>query len=899
MPSFSGISVAMAKQARGKVAYVALAVVIAVGILAVIRAWRNPVDPWAVRLWGAAIVLFPLAGRFVERSVSPHPASRLSPSAGEVIAVLGILLIGVALRTYRLDTIPPGIFVDETNAAGDALRILDGWQASPFGVGWFETPLGYVYYMAGLIKLFGPTYYTLKLVSLIPAVLTLVAFYPLARTLFGPRVALVALALLAFNRWHMTMSRWGWNEVAPPLFHILTVYLLLRGERARHLGYFAAAGVVMGLGMYTYLASRLVVGAVLAYLAYRAIVEREFLRRTWRGLLIFLIAYLLVFGPLATTYARDPFTFLNRSRQVSILNDMTAQYTPENAPPPMVQAILTKAGLPTRITFAPLLESVKRHLRMFHFEGDYNPRHNIPGEPMLDTITGLLFALGVLRGLWKWRDHRYGLLLLWVGITLLGGILTLVREAPQAYRTLGVVPAICLLAGETLVWLANALERAIRWVESRGQASGKRLSSPLNVWASSALVALTLAWAGYENVNAFFYKWGSAPSTYWGFSPMETAVAREVQAKLDTHKVYLSPTLYWGSPLRYLTYRPAGEGYGLQHPPFYPIQPVEDLPLVQEVGENALFLLEPVYADLLELFTEYYPHTRAELVTSPYGHPLYLRVNIPSEDLAAIRGLNAVYEGADGYRVERREPGIRRDWRQDAPPEVDLSRVERVTWSGSFFAPRTGMYDLRAEGELDVVVDGKPWTGPRILGKGLHALHVTQQRPGQEGRESAVLHWQQGQQGETPIPEKFFFVIPPPQKGLRGTYFEGENWKAPPLFTRVDRVLLMAWIDPEPVIGPFSVTWTGTLWVPEEGMYHFRLDSDDGARLWIDGQVVGESMRPDTVNQVQADVSLQAGFHTLRVDYFQRGGAKTITLYWRPPRGQETVIPPAFLRPSP
>ncbi len=886
---------------RRAVGLALLVVCILAGIVVVGRVWRGRIDTWTVGLWFAVGVVLPIAGRLIgklatrntppfPKPVSPsHRKQRALPS--ELTAVLLILLVGTLLRVYRIDSIPPGIFVDETNAAGDALRILDGWHASPFGVGWFETPLGYVYYLAGLIKIFGPTYYTLKVASLIPAILTLVAFYPLARELFGPRVALIALAFLAFNRWHMTMSRWGWNEVAPPLFHILTVYFLLRGSRTHNLGDFILAGVLMGLGMYTYLASRLVVLAILAYVGYRAVIERGYLRRVWPGLVMFLLAYTLVFAPLATTYVRDPFTFLNRSRQVSILNDMRAQYTLENAPSPIVRGVLEKVGLPTDITFQPLKESIVKHLRMFHFEGDYNARHNIPGEPMLDTVTGVLFAVGLAIALWRWRDHRYGLILIWIGVTLLGGVLTLVREAPQAYRTLGVVPAICLLAGDTLARLSAGLTKVFNRTLPT-QRSLTRHFGPL-------FISVALLVAGLANVDAFFHRWATARATYLAFSPMETTVAREVAARLSTHSIYLSPTLYWGSPVRYLTYRPASEGFGLNHPPFFPIQPVEDLPLTNSVGENALFILEPLYMDLLELFTEYYPGTFAELVTSPYGDPLYLRVTVPREDIVRLQGLDALYELADGRVIHRREKGIQHRWPRDFPAESAQSRVERVTWFGSIFVPHTGRYSLRSEGGLLVKVDSEPWTGPRMLGKGLHALEIAQESPGSEGHTATTLFWQREGEEEQPVPLEYLFAVSPPQKGLLGTYYRGENWQGPVLFTRVDRALLMAWIDPEPVVGPFSVTWTGILLAPVTGDYHFRLDSDDGGRLWLDGRVIGESLKPDTVNQVQADVHLSAGPHTIRVDYFQRGGAKTLTLRWRPPGGREVVIPPSYLRPAP
>ena len=125
--------------------------------------------------------------------------------------------------------------------------------------------------------------------------------------------------------------------------------------------------------MFTYLSIRLAVVAIVLYLAYRAVVERGFLRRNWQGLLVFATFYALTFAPLAFTYYKEPFTFLNRSRQVSIAHDIEA------------------AGG----SLAPLLESAKRHLLMFHVAGDANGRHNLPGAPMLDPITGAFFLLGV------------------------------------------------------------------------------------------------------------------------------------------------------------------------------------------------------------------------------------------------------------------------------------------------------------------------------------------------------------------------------------------------------------------------------------------------------------------------------------------------------------------------
>ena len=862
---------------RAKIGLVVLALGVMAGVLAALRVWRSDVDPWGFRLWVVALVALPVGGYLLH----PPTLSIASLRDGWKYHVLaGLLLaVGILVRIYHLDRIPPGIFVDETNAAGDALRILSGWRGSPFGVGWFETPLGYVYYMAGLIKGFGPTYATLKAATLIPAVLTLAALYPLAYMLFGPRIAVLALAFLTFNRWHMTMSRWGWNEVAPPLFHILAVYFILKGSRTRNPGHYLLGGIWLGLGMYTYLASRLVVLAVVAYLLYRIVVERGYVRRAGVGLVLFFLAYALTFAPLATTYAKNPFTFLNRSKQVSILNDMRAAYHPDHPLPPAVQTLLRAAHMPTDISFRPLEESTVKHIRMFHIQGDFNPRHNIPGAPLLDPVTGVLFLYGLFYALRYPRDHRHGLLLTWLVMSMLGGILSLVREAPQAYRTLDAVIAVALMAGEVL--------GAMPIPAPRRETVRRRIQG--GVWAALILGAAVF------NLRAFFHTWASDDRVWLAFSPMETAVAREVAARLDTNEIYLSPTLYWGSPLRYLTFDRVQNG----HPPYHIIQPVEDLPLTQPVGNNALFLLDPVYADLLDLFTEYYPHTRAELVVGRNHIPLYVRVQVPLEDVDAIRGLTATYTARDGRKVTRRDRVVDFRWPAGLPKGWGPDNVQEITWEGSLFIPRSGQYLLREEGYLEIEVDGQPWAGERALGKGLHAIRVRQSGENAMQTRQAVLLWRgPGQEKETPISAHYFFTVTPPQHGLWGEYFKGMNFEGPMLFGRVDRTLLLEWRDPEPTVGPFSARWTGAIWAPTEGVYHFRLDGDDGVRLWLDGQKRGESWQPDTVNQIQADVSLRTGWHSIRVEYFQKGGAKVLRLFWRPPNGKETIVPPSVLVPT-
>ncbi len=95
---------------------------------------------------------------------------------------------------------------------------------------------------------------------------------------------------------------------------------------------------------------------------------------------------------------------------------------------------------------------------MFNVRGDPNGRHNLPGRPMLDAISGALFVLGVALAAVRLHRPRWALLLLWPAWTLLGGILSLSFEAPQSLRANGALPAAYLLAVAPIYLLGKTVQ---------------------------------------------------------------------------------------------------------------------------------------------------------------------------------------------------------------------------------------------------------------------------------------------------------------------------------------------------------------------------------------------------------------------------------------------------------
>jgi beta-glucosidase len=82
----------------------------------------------------------------------------------------------------------------------------------------------------------------------------------------------------------------------------------------------------------------------------------------------------------------------------------------------------------------------------------------------------------------------------------------------------------------------------------------------------------------------------------------------------------------------------------------------------------------------------------------------------------------------------------------------------------------------------------------------------------------------------------------------------------------------------------WSAKWTGTINPPSTGSYTFSLTSDDGSRLFINGKQVIDNWRDQAANTETATVNLTAGQPaSVEVDYYQDGGASSVSLGWQPP----------------
>jgi len=89
----------------------------------------------------------------------------------------------------------------------------------------------------------------------------------------------------------------------------------------------------------------------------------------------------------------------------------------------------------------------------------------------------------------------------------------------------------------------------------------------------------------------------------------------------------------------------------------------------------------------------------------------------------------------------------------------------------------------------------------------------------------------------------------------------------------------------------FAIRWEAPLVVDTESDYTFRLVSDDGAILSIDGTPIVDNDGAHGTTEKSGPVHLVKGTHAIAVDYFQATGPVALQLFCKKAAGTETICP--------
>ncbi|KAA3604355.1 MAG: alpha-L-fucosidase [Planctomycetota bacterium] len=90
-------------------------------------------------------------------------------------------------------------------------------------------------------------------------------------------------------------------------------------------------------------------------------------------------------------------------------------------------------------------------------------------------------------------------------------------------------------------------------------------------------------------------------------------------------------------------------------------------------------------------------------------------------------------------------------------------------------------------------------------------------------------------------------------------------------------------IEQAPRAEHVALIYQGWLMVPKDGIYGFRCTSDDGSRLFLDGRLTVDHDGLHGMTKKEGQVGLQAGWHALRVEWFNASGGSGLELHWTGP----------------
>ncbi len=138
--------------------------------------------------------------------------------------------------------------------------------------------------------------------------------------------------------------------------------------------------------------------------------------------------------------------------------------------------------------------------------------------------------------------------------------------------------------------------------------------------------------------------------------------------------------------------------------------------------------------------------------------------------------------------------------------------------------------------------------------------------------------------------------------GLSAAYFDTATFGGA-IVARTDPTVNFTWGLGAPVAGigadTFSARWTGQVEAQFSGAYTFYTQSDDGVRLWVNGQPLVNNWTVHGLTENSGSIVLTAGQrYAIRMEYFEQTGPAAAKLLWSSASTPKAIVPSTRLYPA-
>ncbi len=411
-----------------------------------------------------------------EQTEAPHEAfslSRYRPTLNslEIPLIIGLSLIALVLRLVNLTGHPFIMNGTEANIGLDVLAVNRGLISSPFATGWISNPTLPTFLLALPVGLLGPSLLALRIMSALAGAGTVLAVALLGRRLYGAKVGLAAAAFLSGWHLHLHYSRLGVTNIWDPLVVLLALGLLALAWEENRRSLWLAAGAALGLGAYFYTSSHLLPMMLPGLLVIWLLANRRELWARRHGLLAAAALGLLIALPQYLYYRATPAVFMERVNQYGVLQSGW---------------LMNQAAATGQTPLAVLGGQIWRGLLSFNAGLDSSNLYGVT-IPLVRSLWAAFYLLGIGLALFRLRQVKYQVLLVWLGVTLIFAA-ALMESPPASHRILIASPVVVLLTALALVWLVELVrDTLVGDRERRTKATSRWPLALMNLSVSQSL----------------------------------------------------------------------------------------------------------------------------------------------------------------------------------------------------------------------------------------------------------------------------------------------------------------------------------------------------------------------------------------------------------------------------
>ena len=376
-----------------------------------------------------------------------------------IILLSIIILLGLFLRVYKLDTVPPGLTWDEAALGYNAYSISQTLRDEygnflPLTLRSFGDykPALYAYLIIPFMLVLGLNEFAVRLPSVFAGLGLIIITYLLVKHIFkNTWLSLSAAFFMAISPISIQFSRAGWESNVAVFLNVTGIYFFLKALQKPK--YFIFSAIMLSLSLICYQASKMFVPIILVglFIFFRKEVKQS--RQFLIGLTLLTTSLIIIF---TSTF------ILGQSNRLAAQN-----YFAYQRPDERINTIISEGHLRGDLQYeflhgewwSFLAGTFERYLVYFSpellfIEGDYSPRHSVPDLGILNIYALLLIPFGFYL-LWRRNEPERRIIFFLLFAAAIPAVLS--RDLISMVRALNLVFPLVILEAFGFYFLVNKL----------------------------------------------------------------------------------------------------------------------------------------------------------------------------------------------------------------------------------------------------------------------------------------------------------------------------------------------------------------------------------------------------------------------------------------------------------